>query len=497
MKILMINSNRYKLPVPAMPFGMCCVAAALEKGGHEIRVLDLCFSKNCTRDIGNKVNEFNPDIIGVSIRNIDTVVCYKTLFYLKTLKNEVISPIKKAFSGPIVIGGPAVGIAGAEMLSLFDLEFAIRGDGEDAMMEFVKRIEKNIPLKGLGGLIWRKDGNIIEDNHPLRVTDMDALPFTRQYRYIDLKPYRKYRAPIQIQTKRGCALTCSYCTYNIVEGHHYRLHDPRRVADEIESVVKETGINHFEFSDSTFNIPLDHAKAVLRAINAKKMDLNLQIMGLNPGAVDEELVELMKEANFKEVQVGAESGSNTALKSLRKNFTVDDIARTGEIIHKAGIPVMWHLMAGAPGETEETLKETIETIQRVASDWDVVVVMNAIRVFKDSPLSMRMLTENPYCSIDNFFTPVFYSPKGISLESIRIFNRLMGFKYPNFIFPEDFQRIPLIVLKISTALMRIFAPQQPWWKLNILLNLLEKKLGIMALKRFIFEHKSRQLATST
>ncbi|HLP45198.1 MAG TPA: radical SAM protein [Candidatus Kapabacteria bacterium] len=496
MKVLMINSNRYKLPVPAMPFGMCCVASALEKGGHEVEVLDLCFSKNCTRDIRNALSKFKPDIIGISIRNIDTAVFYKTLFYLQTIKNEVIIPIKKAFSGPIVIGGTAVGIAGAEMLENFDLTYAICGDGEDAMNEFVKRIENNLPLNGLGGLIWRKDGKIVENNKPMPVPDMNALPFTRQYRYIDLNSYRKFRAPIQIQTKRGCALTCAYCTYNIVEGHHYRLRDPELVADEIESIVKETGTNHFEFSDSTFNIPLDHAKAVLRAINAKKMDLNLQIMGLNPGAVDEELVELMKEANFKEVQVGAESGSNTVLKSLKKNFTVADIIHTGEIIHKAGIPIMWHLMAGAPGETAETLKETMETIQSVASEWDLVVVMNAIRVFKGSPLSMRWLKENPSCSKDNFLTPVFYSPKGISLSSIRAFNRIMGFKHPNFLFPENVQRIPLFLLKISTAIMRIFAPQQPWWKINIFVNILEKKLGITAIKQFMFKYRNRELLTS-
>lgn len=493
MKILMINSNRYKLPVPAMPFGMCCVTAALEQAGYNVQALDLCFSKNCNRDIRNAVHEFNPDIIGVSIRNIDTIVCHKTLFHLKKVKKEVINPIKKWFNGPIVIGGAAVGIAGAEILSDFDLEFGIRGDGENAMVEFVRRIENNLPLGGLGGLVWRKNGKIIEDNHPMRINDMNALPISRQYRYIDLETYRKYRSPIQIQTKRGCALTCSYCTYNIIEGHHYRLRDPQLVADEIETIVKETGINHFEFSDSTFNIPLNHAKEVLRAINAKNLDLNLQIMGLNPGAVDEELVDLMKKANFKEVQVGAESGSNTVLKSLGKNFTVNDIMRTGEIFHKAGIPILWYLMAGGPGETEETLKETVETIQRVASEWDLVVIVNGIRVFKGSPLSMRWLKENPSCSKDNFFMPVFYSPKGISLGAIRAFNKLMGFKHPNYLFPEDVQRVPVILLKISTSIMRFFAPDQPWWKFNILLNVFEKKVGIMAIKQFIFRFRNREI----
>lgn len=488
MRILMINSNMYKLPVPSMPFGMCWVSAALENAGHEVHILDLCFSKNSSRDISDTVSKFQHDIIGISIRNIDTVSHYKTLFFLQQVKDEVIIPIKKVFSGPIVIGGTAVGIAGAEMLSFFDLEFAIRGDGESAMVEFVNRIEKKRPLNGLGGLVRRKDGKIIEDNPPMRITDMDSLPPSRQHHFLNFKSYRRFKAPVQVQTKRGCSLKCTYCTYNIIEGFEYRLRDPQRIADEIEAIVKETGMNHFEFSDSTFNIPLDHAKSVLSAINAKKLDLNLQIMGLNPGAIDEELVDLMKEANFKEIQVGAESGCDSMLESLGKNFRKDDIFRTGELLHKAGIPIMWYLMTGIPGETKETLRETFETINRAASKWDLVVVVNAIRVFKNSPLSKQMLHENPDCTKDNFFRPVFYSPKGISLEDMRFFNKRIALQNPNYLFPDEVQRVPFFALKFQTAVMKIFAPDKPWWKFNILLNRLQKYLGIYFIKRKLLEH---------
>ncbi len=493
MRILMINSNRYRLPVPSMPFGMCYVTAALEQAGFEVKVLDLCFSKNCARDISRAVETFKPDIAGISIRNIDTVVHYETLFHLDQVKHEVIDPVKKTFSGPIVIGGTAVGILGAELLSFFDLEFAIRGDGEHAMVEFVKRIEENLALEGLGGMVRRKNGKIVEDNPPMHVPDMDSLPSPKQHRYLDLNAFRKFRAPIQIQSKRGCALDCIYCTYNIVEGKEYRLRDPQKVADEIETILKETGVNHFEFSDSTFNIPLNHAKSVLKAINAKKLDLNLQIMGLHPGAVDEELVALMKEANFKEVQVGAESGSDAMLKSLGKNFTKADIFRTADILRKAGIPTMWYLMAGIPGETEETLKETFDTITRAAWKWDLVVLVNAIRVNKGSPLAERMLREYPGCTDDNFFTPIFYTPRDMSLEAIRVFNRRVGFKHPNILFPEDVQRVPFFVLKFTSFLMRVLAPAKPWWRLNILVNKLQKTFGIFALKRWRFERKHREI----
>jgi radical SAM superfamily enzyme YgiQ (UPF0313 family) len=494
MKVLMVNSNQYKLPVPSMPFGLCLVSSSLEKAGHEVSVLDLCFSTNPTREIEKAIKEFQPGIIGVSVRNIDTVSYYNTYFLLEPVKNNVIIPIKKAFQGPIVIGGTAVGILGAEILKYFDLEYAILGDGELAMVEFVNRIEKKKSLKGLGGLTWRENGEIFEENPLWRVEDLDSLPLSNPQRYLDLKTYRKFRAPIQIQTKRGCVLKCTYCTYNKIEGHEYRLRDPLLVADEIESIYKKTGIKHFEFSDSTFNIPLDHSKAVLRAIIDKNIPgLNLRTMGLNPGDIDEEFADLLKKADFKDVECGPEAGCDKMLKALGKNFQNDAILRTGRILHDIDMPTMWYLLTGAPGETIDTLKETAEIMKMAASEWDLVVVLNGIRVNKGTPLASQWLKENPNCTKDNFLRPVFYSSESVNLEVVRVVNKLIAFQNPNHLFPEEVQRVPLIALKIQTFIMRNFAPQQPWWRFNILLNRIQKKSGIYFLKRKIFEFKNRKI----
>ena len=140
MRILLINSNRFKQPWPVMPFGPCCIAASLEKSGYEVRFLDLCFSLNCAGDIRKALAEFKPDVVGIGIRNIDNSAGYNTLFLLDKIKKDVVLPLKEAFEGPIIIGGPAVGISGREMLNFFDLEYASRGDGEICMVEFVNRL---------------------------------------------------------------------------------------------------------------------------------------------------------------------------------------------------------------------------------------------------------------------------------------------------------------------------------------------------------------------
>ena len=155
-KVLLINSNRFKHPWPVIPFGLCYIASVLEADrNNNVFFLDLCFSADCEKDIKRTIRDFIPDIIGISIRNIDDTGGYNIHFLLEDVKNDVVDNCKKEFSGPIVIGGPSVGISGKEMLGYFDLEYAVCGDGETVMSEFVNRIENRQPPDGIKGLIIR------------------------------------------------------------------------------------------------------------------------------------------------------------------------------------------------------------------------------------------------------------------------------------------------------------------------------------------------------
>ena len=489
-KILLINSNRFKHPWPVIPFGLCYIATILEvNGSHNVCFLDLCFSLDCAQDIKKAVQNFTPDVIGISIRNIDDTGGYNVHFLLEDVKNDVVNYCKIEFSGPIVIGGPSVGISGREMLEYFDLEYAVLGDGEAVMLEFVKRIENQQPLEGLKGLIIRRDKTIIQDNEPFRVNDLDSLPFPKLLRYLDLDRYSQFGSPIQIQTKRGCALRCSYCTYNIIEGKQYRLINPRRIADEIEILVKETGINHIEFTDSIFNIPLAHTKAVLREVIRKNLDLKLHTMGLSPAAVDEELLDLMKSAGFNEVDIGAESACDEVLESLAKDFKRSDVLNIAYLLKKKKIPATWFIMLGAPAETRESVFETLKTMGRVASKWDMVIVSTGIRVYNGSPLAEEIRKHDINCTGDNFLHPVKIEPKKISLTDIHTIAKRFSFRYPNFYFYEKEHIIPGQILSIGNILLKVFHSRQPVWRLLLILKRIEWALGIGLVKRVIYELK--------
>jgi radical SAM superfamily enzyme YgiQ (UPF0313 family) len=478
MNILLINSNRLKHPWPVIPFGICSVAAALEAAGHEVFLLDLCFSKHPDRDISRVLSSFKPGLVGVGIRNIDNGSGYNTIFLLDQVKAEVISPLKSEFEGPIVIGGSAVGISGAEMLHYFDLSLAIQGDGEQAIVELSARLEENLPLNGLGGLIRRRNGVIVEENPPLLVTDLNALPLIEFGRYLEIRRYRKYNSPLQIQTKRGCALNCVYCTYNRLEGRVYRLKDPLLVAKEVQTLVNETGIRHIEFTDSTFNIPLEHTKAVLRAVAAKGLKLRCRALGLNPSAVDEELVKLMERVGFQDVDLGAESGCNQTLLSLGKNFRQQDVLKAGKLLNQANIPTSWYLLLGAPGETEYTLNETLESIGKAASPWDLVVIGIGIRVYKGAPIAKTLQLTNREEISDNFLRPVLFEPKALDIETIKAITKRAYHRYPNFLIYSKNSQYPEVILKATGAILKWFFPRQPMWRVYIFVRKILKSLGV-------------------
>jgi radical SAM superfamily enzyme YgiQ (UPF0313 family) len=495
MKVLLINANRLKAPWPVIPFGLCCVAAALENVGHVVEVLDLCFSKSPEADLTAALDGFRPGLIGVSIRNIDNSAGYNTEFLLGQTRDEVVAPLKRRFPGPIVIGGPAVGISGAEMLDFLDLDFAIRGDGEVAMVEFANRVERKLPTDDIAGLLRRSTAGAGHCG-PVHDCDLDSLPMPKPHSYVDILKYRRYGSPLQIQTKRGCALKCTYCTYNHIEGFAYRLRDPQRIADEIEYLVRKTGIDHIEFTDSTFNIPLGHAKSVLRAIADKKMDIRLRTMGLNPGAVDEELADLMEATGFRDVDLGAEAGCDAMLRSLGKHYSTDDIVRAAQILQERNIAIAWYLLVGAPGETEETLKETFDTISRAASSWDLINIGVGIRVYQGSPLADRMLREDPSCTDDNFLHPVNYSPEGLDLEEVKRITKQRALSETNFFMYDEDESAPPLVLAFATSLLKLFAPRQPIWRFVIIQRTLQKYLGILPLKRLWHRHRSARAAVS-
>lgn len=473
MRVLLVNANQYKDPMPVMPLGLCSVASSLESAGHTVRVLDLCFTLNTAGAIRTEVERFSPELVGVGVRNIDNSAGNQPVFFLDDTRRAVFEPLKAVFPGPVVLGGAPAGINAAECLALFDIEYAVQGDGEHAMVELARRLSEGGDPRGIPGLVIRRGGAIVEANPPDHFPDLDALPWARPHRHLDLGLYQLYRTPFQVQTKRGCALGCTYCTYNRLEGTSYRLRSPKLVADEVEEFVRETHIRHVEIVDSTFNVPLDHAKAVLRELISRKLGLRVSTMGLNPRYVDEEFVGLMKQVGFMEACFGVEAGTPAMLAALGKNFGLEHIEEAARLIRKTRIPTSWFLLLGAPGETLETARETLDALRRIAGWLDFVNIGVGIRVYNGAPLAEAWAREHGGPPPDAFLRPVALTPE-VELARLKALVEHAVARNHNFFAYERRADVPLPFRVVFNLLFR----KQPIWRSYVFFRFLEKVTGL-------------------
>jgi len=417
MKTLLISSNRERHPWPVLPIGTCYIASSLERSGYEVQILDILYSDNPGSRITACIDQFQPDLIGVSIRNIDNVDQQDPFFYLEDVQKSVIEPIKESTNVPLVIGGSAVSVMPERIMDYHGVDYAISGEGEDAMVQFARYQEQGTDISAVNGLLYRKSSRIIR-NPVIRIEDLEELAPPRIYRWIDWGKYRLNYSPYPVQTKRGCALKCSYCVYNSIEGGKYRLRDPVSVVDEIEDIVANCNPQVIEFTDSTFNIPLEHATAICREIVRRDIRTSFNTMGINPANVTEEFAALMKDANFMEISCTPESGSARMLESLGKNFTLDDVRRTAEHLRKADLPVIWYFLFGGPGEDETTIKETFAFIEENIRKKDLVFITSGIRIFPGSPLYDYTLEKGGIPEGTDILLPFWFQPEGISVERL-------------------------------------------------------------------------------
>lgn len=360
MKVLLINSNRKGDMLAAAPIGLCYVATAVEAVGHSVKVLDLCFSgKKIVSDTRNAIQSFKPEAIGVSVRNIDNVNMLHPISYLQDAV-ELINEIRRLTDCPIVLGGSAVSLAPEAILRLSKADYIVVSDGEEpfrALLECLESKKNPSQIPGVGSII----------NGCFHLTAPVLTEFNGQTpdigRWVDTSPYQRIGAAYNIQTKRGCRRHCVYCTYNqSIEGVHLRLRDPIDVVDEIGDALKKYKPEMFEFVDSVFNDPIDHSKAILEEIARRPWKARFTSMGVHPRGLDKEYLDLMWKAGFRSLMITPESASDKMLTSYRKGFRKEDVTKAAEALNKTGFAVWWFFMIGGPGETNESLQESLDFV---------------------------------------------------------------------------------------------------------------------------------------
>jgi radical SAM superfamily enzyme YgiQ (UPF0313 family) len=412
-RLLLVNANTEKFPYPIPPLGICLIASYLQDR-YQVKVFDGMFSEG--KGLKEFISGFAPDYIGLSIRNVDEVVPERTKFFVKEVLRDFIVPIKQASQAPLILGGSGYSLFPAEILALAGADFGIAGEGEEALLELLACLDEGRDPAGIPGLY-------IPGSRLKGITRPNSFysrnPWSRLNKWIDFAPYRQ-RGVYSIQTKRGCALKCLYCSYPLLEGKNYRRRDPADIAEEIAAARGELGEGiTFEFVDSTFNDPPGHAEDICREIIKRNLRVRLRTMGVNPRHTGRELFELMIRAGFAQIDVTPDSASEAMIRNLRKGFTLADIQRTAKLLKEYDLPSMWFFLFGGPGETRQTYEETISFISGYINPDDLVYLSGGLRIYPGTPVHRQALDEGLVSATDDLLTPsVFYFSQGSPREEL-------------------------------------------------------------------------------
>lgn len=410
-RVLLVSTNRERSPQPVMPIGVATVASTLASKGIEVAVKDLCFVRDPIRALGRSVRRFQPDYVGLSVRNLDNADSLRPTWYLSEVK-ALVETIRNATAAPIVLGGSAVGVSPSAIMAYVGADYAVIGDGEEGLSGLLEALENDGSVEKVPGIVYRRDKAIV-NTPPSQKSQPHINPHLE--RWVEVERYLRAGATVPIQTKRGCSFRCTYCTYRTIEGAQYRLREPDSVIEEVEHLWRTTGARDFEFVDSTFNNPLPHALAICESIVARKLPFRFHSGSLTPANCTEELLALMARGRFSTV-VTAESASDPVLRSMAKGYTADQVYKAAGALRTVRLPALWIFLVGGPGETDRTLKETLHFIAEEIRDQDVAYITWGVRVYPGTPLEERFRASGSVEERDDLLRPTFYVSPALDAE---------------------------------------------------------------------------------
>ncbi|MEW6489547.1 MAG: radical SAM protein [Thermodesulfobacteriota bacterium] len=380
MRVLLVNPNRIRPPVA--PLGLDYLADALAARGAEVRVLDLCLEPEVPAAVADA---FGPDVVGVTLRNTDDCYFGGQDFFLPQMA-EVVAELRAATSAPVILGGVGFSVMPEAVLELCGADLGLRGEGEFGFPALAARLAQRRPVDDLPGLV-RRTGSGFRAN-PCTFGDLAELPFPSR-RWMDNGRYFREGGQLGFETKRGCAGRCTYCADPLAKGNRVRLHAPERVVAELRTLLAQ-GADHLHTCDSEFNLPPDHALAVCEAISAAGMGSRLRWYAYcAPRPFSRELALAMARAGCAGIDFGADHADPGQLSRLGRDHGPEDLLGAAEACRAAGLPFLFDLLLGGPGETRQTLEEAISFMRRV--DAPRVGLSVGVRVYPGTALAQTAL----------------------------------------------------------------------------------------------------------
>lgn len=351
MKVLLVQSYLGQSGnFPVYPLGLAYISTALYQKGHTVQIFDPNIAALPYENLKESICRFSPEIIGISLRNIDNQHRIAP-FYYYTYFQRILEIIKKTDPGiKVVVGGAGFSMFAEKIMKRNEsIDFGLYLEGEESFPELLENLNKP---DSVSGIYFRRKGEVLFTGYrPLPDFRKLSIP---QRDFIDISPYLDHLESLGIQTKRGCPLKCTYCNYPQLSGNKVRIRDVKSVCDEIEYLIKQFGIKHFMFSDGVFNMPLNHAKEICEEIIKRTLKVKWSAWMEIKHAKKEFLLLAMK-AGCISITFSPDGVSQNALDGLQKELREKDVKDSLNLFisdkNIRNLNVTYSVFVNPPGET--------------------------------------------------------------------------------------------------------------------------------------------------
>jgi radical SAM superfamily enzyme YgiQ (UPF0313 family) len=438
MRVLIVSTNRSHKPLPVLPYGACLVAESASRSGHVVQLLDLMFERNPTTILKEVLNQFNPQVVGFSVRNIDNNDMIHPVAYIEEV-NRLADVIRRNSPARLVLGGAAIPIMPLQLLHATGADWAVMWDGDILFPQLLNILNRGGNPADIPGIVSpnqtdnRQSPNY-EGGNPPRILAPDLR------KWINVKSYASMFSPVPLKTQWGCPFDCIYCTYPITEGKEYRLASPAQVVADVRQLIN-CGATDIEFVDNVFNSPYEHALGVCRALAAAEFThkVRFHTVELNPAFLDDELLNAMESAGFAGIGITAESAVDPVLTGLGKNYCAADVAKAATLVNRHKIPCFWVFLLGGPGETQESVHATLEFAGKEIRSSDPVFFNVGLRIYPGTKLEILARAEGILRKpADQMLEPSFYFSSHLDTGWLQATLKNAVRRHFNFITPNEF-----------------------------------------------------------
>ncbi len=366
------------------PLNLLYVATVLKEDGHDVDVLDAQAERKDIAAVMNDIEQRKPELLFIptSTMNIKE-------------DSALLREYKKVNPGMITVAfGSHINFDPKQSLGYGGIDFGIAREPETAIKELANAIAKDCPVDSIKGISYIKNGKLHINPPAPFIQNLDDIPipdrsYIKDFAYFS--PLVKKVPWTNALTSRGCPGKCNFCTSPYFYGQSLRFRSAENVVKEMEYLLS-LGYKEIFYRDETFTAHQPRLKQICELIMAKGIKISWLCNARIDTLRNKETISLMKRAGCHLIKIGVESGSQLILDNIKKGIKVEDTIKVFKWMNDIGMESHAHMMLGCPGETEETIDQTIEFIKMIKP---TTVTFNAFTLFPGTPMYEEIKAKSP------------------------------------------------------------------------------------------------------